>query len=288
MDELKIIKYLDGEMSSAEKRAFEEEIRMNPALAEELERYRHIQDLAEKLIGDEDNIKDPAVEKEISEAVSEFKSHPESFDKVSDEYRATLEASQKNYFDKRESFDSEGPVESTNTAPIKVIRGIWFRAAAIIVLAIILSILIFKPFSGRTPEELYAKYMQPFQKTEKLMEIARNDNDFLFAVEVFEAGDFDRSIVLFEMLADSSELRAWSLFYAGSSYMSINRSVKAIELFKEVLLEGDAAVLPHAHWQLALSYIRTGNPDKAREHLEILAKDKVYRSEAKRIMRIVY
>ena len=53
MDELRIIRYLDGEMSGEELKAFEDEVRMNQPLKEELERYRQIQDLAEKLLSDQ-------------------------------------------------------------------------------------------------------------------------------------------------------------------------------------------------------------------------------------------
>ena len=111
--------------------------------------------------------------------------------------------------------------------------------------------------------------------------------DFLFAIEVYEAGDFKRSAILFEMLAESSELRAWSMFYAGSSNMFLNQTAEAIDLFQTIIQEGYEEVLPMTRWQLALCYIRTGKPESAREQLEILRNDPSYRRDANRILRIL-
>jgi len=294
MDELKIIKYLDGEMTGEEIRAFEEEIRMNKPLAEELERYRQIQELARQLLLDrEDEVGDPNVEKEISEAVQDFKNDPDSVDKVSTEYRRNLEEAQKDFMDSRAPMNSlksedSGMSEKPLNGPVSIIRRIWYRAAAIVILAIILSILLFRPFSKMNPDEVYAKYFQTFPKTEQVMELARNDNDFLFAVEVYEAEDFERAAALFEILSDSFPIRSWALLYAGNSYMFQNQSGRAIELYQTVLEEGDREIQSHAHWQLALSYLRIGEQELAREQLEILREDPIYRSAAKRILRIVY
>ena len=51
MDELRIIKYLDGDMTVEEKTRFEEELKLNSELSEELENYRKIQELASELLG---------------------------------------------------------------------------------------------------------------------------------------------------------------------------------------------------------------------------------------------
>jgi tetratricopeptide (TPR) repeat protein len=294
MDELRIIKYLDGEMPGEELRAFEEEIRMNPPLAEEVRKYRQIQDLAGKLLGKgerepeaglqgedpdpemRENALDPAIEQEISEAVGEFKKDPSSCGQVPGEYRETLAQAGKAFFENR-----------GKTGAIRMIRRIWYTAAAVVVLAVTVSILILKPFEKIPAGEVYAQYFRTFHKTDQITELARTDNDFLFATQVYEAGDFERAAVLFEMLADSSEVRAWSLFYAGSSYMSLNQPEKAAGLFTAVIEEGDQEVISPARWQLALCYLRMGRTGEARKLLEMLREDPVYRKDAGKILRIL-
>jgi hypothetical protein len=168
-----------------------------------------------------------------------------------------------------------------------MIRRIWFRAAAIVLLAIIASVLIFRPFSRMSPDEIYAHYYHPFRKNDRVLEMARNDNDFLFAVEVYEAGDFERAAVLFEMLADSGGLGDWPMFYAGCSYMSMNLSDRAVEIFQNLIMNGEPAVVSHSRWNLALIHLRRGQTDLALSQLEVLREDPLYRKDARRILRFV-
>jgi hypothetical protein len=176
MDELRIIKYLDGEMPGEELRAFEEEIRMNPPLAEEVRKYRQIQDLAGKLLGNgerepeaglqgedpdpemRENALDPAIEQEISEAVGEFKKDPSSCGQVPGEYRETLAQAGKAFFENR-----------GKTGAIRMIRRIWYTAAAVVVLAVTVSILILKPFEKIPAGEVYAQYFRTFHKTDQIL-----------------------------------------------------------------------------------------------------------------------
>lgn len=279
MDELRIIQYLDGEMSGEEMRDFEEEIRMNPSLAEEVEKFKQVQALAMKLLGrqeGEDMDMDPAVNEEIRQAVQELKRDPASFGDIPPEYREELQQTERSFMENRGKPGS-----------LRMIRRIWYSAAAVVILAVAVSIFVFQPFAKITSDEVYAQYFRTFHKTDEIFELARDNNDFLFATEVYEAGDFERAVILFEMLADSSELRTWSWFYAGSSYMSLNQTGKAIDLFEAVIRDGDEKILSAARWQLALCYIRTGKPEPAREQLEILRADPTYRRDADRILRIL-
>jgi len=291
---LRIIRYLDGEMSGEELKAFEDEVRMNQPLKEELDRYRQIQDLAEKLLSDqggesgnlstgsdsegekESAEPGPRVEQEIREAVREFKSDPASYGDIPGEYRDELAGAGDAFFANRHRSGS-----------LRLIRRIWYSAAAVVVLALTISILILKPFKKMTPGEIYSEYFTTFHKTEQIEEIARNDNDFLFATRVYEAGDFERASVLFGMLADSSQVRAWALFYEGCSYMALNQPEKAAGIFQTVLDEGDGEVLSDAKWQLALCYIRLSRPEKATDLLMSLREDPAYRKDAGKILRIL-
>lgn len=279
MDELRIIQYLDGEMPEEDLRNFEEEIRMNPLLAEELEKYRQVQSLAQKLLGDQDEEdKEPgrAVQEEIRQAVNEFKKDSASFGDIPPEYREGLKQAESSFLEKRGKAGS-----------IRMISRIWYSAAAVVILAIVVSLIVFQPFAKITADEIYAQYFSPFLKSDEIIELVRADNDFLFATEVYEAGDFKRSAILFEILTENSELRAWSMFYAGSSYMFLNQTTEAIDLFQTIIREGDEEVLATARWQLALCYIRTGKPESAIEQLEILRNDPSYRRDANRILRLL-
>ena len=50
IDDKTIIRYLDGEMTGAEKQEFEQKISVDPDLAEKVESFRKIQELAARAI----------------------------------------------------------------------------------------------------------------------------------------------------------------------------------------------------------------------------------------------
>jgi tetratricopeptide (TPR) repeat protein len=275
MDELKIIQYLEGEMSGRELEKFKEEIRSNPLLAEEIEKYRKLEELArESLSGEEPG--GSVAPDEIKREVEDFKKDPASA-------REGLPPGfMENLQDAGERYSGTGPPRTASPQ----IRRIWFRAAAIAVLAVIASILVFRPFSLRPPGDIYAEYYTPFLKTGDILEMARADNDFMFATEVYEAGDYEWAVILFTMLADSSAIGDWSLFYAGCAYMSLNQTGEAVSRFKEVLLSEDLELVSAAKWQLALCHLKRGETEPAIGYLENLLDDPAYRKDARKILRV--
>jgi hypothetical protein len=309
MDELRIIKYLDGEMTGQEKQAFEDEISMNPELAGEVRRYRQIQDLAEKLIGqgvdggaEEDG--GPDEDGGAEEDVRKFREDPGAFGEPPERMKQELRRAEKDYLESRSEDDpgregsriqepdrdygrDHGP-DGVKEVPVMTLRRIWYRAAAVVILALAVSILLFKPFRKMTSDEVYARYFVPFEQTAGVMEMARNDNDFYFAVEVYEAGDYERAAVLFENLAQDSVAMDWPKFYAASSYLFMNRSGPAVEILVSLTKEGGEEVRPHASWQLALAYISRGEPELARPYLESLTGDAQYKNQSRKIIRILY
>lgn len=279
MDERKIIQYLDGEIKGEELKAFEDEIRMNPQLAREIERFRKIQEMAGELLAGEEEVEgqpDPTVQTEIESAVRDYKKDPASFADLPPEYRKNMERAEQIHLESR-----------TGTGSLKDVRRIWFRAAALVILLLALSILFFKPFSRPTPQEIFASYSGPFQKTGEIMELARADNDFLFATEVYEAGDYERATALFEMLADSSDLKTWSRFYSACSYLALNQTSRATEIFQSLLEAEQEEVVLASRWQLALCHLKKGEQELAVEQLEILAASAEYRKNARRILRLL-
>jgi tetratricopeptide (TPR) repeat protein len=274
MDELKIIQYLDGEMSGKELEKFEEEIRLNPLLAGEIEKYRQLQELARESLSAEESPR-IEVQDEIAQKVDDFKRDPDSArDDLPPGFLEKLQDAGETY-------------AGTKRASSGQIRRIWFRAAAIAVLAIIASILVFRPFAGISPDDIYAEYSKPFLKTGEIMELARADNDFMFATEVYEAGDYERAVILFTMLADSSVTGEWSLFYAGCAYMSLNQTGNALSRFKEILRSDDMELVSAAKWQLALCHLKRGETEPAIEYLENLLHVPSYRKDALKILRIL-
>ncbi len=288
-DDKNIIRYLDGEMTADERLAFEKDISKNPDLAKEVETIRNLQKLAGRAMGrtdDPEQSLDQETREEIRQAVIDFKEGGK--DDLPEEVDEMIKSARQAFEQRREKGQQAGelvePVNQRST--IRQIRSIWFRAAVVVILAIVISVLIFRPFKNRLVKDLYTEYYKEFSMTEEMDELSRTDNDLLFAIKVYEAGDFDRAIILFEMLADSSMLSRYSLFYAGQAYMQIKRTDKAIETFMGLLDDAPGELIAPTRWYLALCYLKMGEDTLSREQLLLIEEmDSPYRRDARMLLR---
>ncbi len=301
IDDKNIIRYLDGEMPEDEKLRFEEKMSRNPELARKVKEIRKLQELAGKALRKEEDPEenlDQETRDEIRQSVDDFKEEDKAAS-IPNDFNETIKSAGKAFEEKREKSqhkpddDRPGPDEGHPEAGsgfflsnIKQIRRIWFTAAAVVVIAVIASILILRPFADKPAKDLYAEYFKAFPKTEEMTELSRADNDLMFAIIVYEAGDYERAAILFEMLADSSRLREYSLLYAGNAYMHLNRTDKAIETFQELLADASDEIIPATRWYMALCYVKLGDPALSREQLElILETDSPFRKDARMLLR---
>jgi tetratricopeptide (TPR) repeat protein len=298
-DDRNIIRYLDGEMTKDERLDFEKKISENPDLAKEVETIRKLQRMAGNVLGqaeDPEQDLDPETREEIRQAVIDFKEGRQNA--LPDEVEYTIRDARQAYEQRKEKGGQpldrpgsiggiSGPASTTDQrSNIRQIRLIWLSAAAIAILAAVISILIFRPFRSKPVQDLYATYYREYPVSSDIYDPFRADDDLLFAMKVYEAGDFERAAVLFEMLADSSESTAMPLFYAGHAYLHLNRTDRAIELFKELLTEVPPDLEPANRWYLALAYLRIGESEMAKEELlQIGAVDSPYRRVARRLLR---
>ena len=289
IDDKNIIRYLDGEMTEDERLGFEKETSGNPDLAKKVETFRNLQKLAEKAMRQaddpEDNL-DQETREEIRQAVIDFKEGGK--DEIPGEVDETIKSARQDFEQRREKGQQETDVTEPepHRSNLRQVRRIWFSVAAIAVLAVVVSTLIFRPFKGKPAKDLYTEYYKEFSMTGEMNELSRTDDDLLFAMKVYEAGDYERAVFLFEMLADSIALRGYSLFYAGLAYMHLNHTDKAIETFQGFLDDASGDMIPATRWYLALCYLRTGEASLSKEQLLLIEEtDSPFRKNARMLLR---
>jgi tetratricopeptide (TPR) repeat protein len=289
IDDKQIIRYLDGEMTQPEKLEFEKAVSADPDLAEKVETFRELQELAGKVIGraeDPEESLDSRTLDEIHKAVLEFKQGaghglPPEVDKTIQDARQAFEQ-------KRDAVrrDKNGSARGQPLKDLPQTKRIWFRAAAVAVLVLIVAYLVFRPFRSVPEEDLFAKYYQEYALSEDMLELSRSHDDLLFALKVYEAGDYERALVLFDMLADSSEFRQYSRFFTGHAYLHLNHIDQAIESFEGLLEEGAGDLETATSWYLALCYLKTGDATLSREQLEqVSGTDTPYGIDAGKLLR---
>ena len=288
-DDKEIIRYLDGEMRDDERREFEKKISENPGLAEEVESIRKLQKLADKALGQTDDPEDKLDEetrREIQQAVLDFKEGDKA-DLPEDVEEQILGARQDFELRRAKGHQATEVIESgSQSSHTKQIRRLWFSASAILVLAVVVSILIFRPFKSKPARNLYTAYYQEYPMTSEMVELSRADDDLLFAIKVYEAGDYERAAVLFEMLTDSAGVRDYALFYAGHALLHQNLTEKAIESFQELLNDGQGDLMPATRWYLALAYLKAGDATLSKKQLLLIEQtDSPFRKKARMLLR---
>ena len=280
----KIIRYLDGEMQAEEVHQFEEEIMKDPSLAGLVEEIRNLQDMAKKAIGSEGDPEaglDEEIRKEIRDMVKEYRENrsPDKEKKANQdhpgEFNNSLQEAAETYFQKP-------------SGKLRRMKINWYAAAAVIVAGALLSVLFLRPFTKLDPAGIYAQYAGIYAKTEQVAELTRSDDDFLFAVEVFESRDYERAIGLFQSLADSIPTRDFSMLYLGHAYMGLNQTLSAISAYEKLIPEAEGALLDDTRWYLSLCYLKKEMLDKAIVLLEeISVSDSPYRAESRQLLRSI-
>ncbi len=267
-----IIRYLDGEMQDEERRQFEKEIEKDPALAGLLDEIANLQNLAARALqmeGDPEISLSEDIRREIREMVQEFHKGKQAGDNQQVEEAATA------YF-KQQASKSHG------------LQRAWYAIAAVIIAGAIFSIILLQPFTRADPSEIFAEYAGNYTRTEDILEITRADDDFMFALEVFESGDYERSSVLFQMLADSAVAGDYALLYLGHSYMGLSRTDRAITVYLQLVETANGDLLEDTRWYLSLCYLKKEMIEEANTLLEeISISDSPYRSESRKILRSI-
>jgi hypothetical protein len=161
--------------------------------------------------------------------------------------------------------------------------------AATVVVALLITALIFLRQNKLTHPDLFTKYYEPYVKSEEVFEITRSSDNFYYAVKVFEAGDYARAALLFMQLSDSSELKVYATFYAGLNCIQMGKWEDAVTKLQEVVTSGETKINNVARWYLGLCFLRIDDSESARLQFEKLASEKnEFTARSKRILRLMH
>ncbi|KPK80554.1 MAG: hypothetical protein AMS27_16810 [Bacteroides sp. SM23_62_1] len=274
-------KYIDGRLKDRELAEFERALENDPGLKKELEKFLELHNAAEKDIGQD---KIPEEEYEIDRETDKLskndiyeyrKEKRESSDSDMSDFEHLLKDAEKDYFNK-------------GGRKIKITRLVWYAAAAMVFIVLTISVFILVRNNQQKSVDLYAFFFEPYIKSEKIFEITRSSDDFYYAIQVFEAGDYARASILFNNLADSVELKVYALFYAGLTSIELGRWEEAIELFKSAIGCGENQMTYNSRWYLGLCYLRIDDEESGKIQFKILASEKnEYSRNARQILRIL-
>ena len=177
---------------------------------------------------------------------------------------------------------SEG--EEVKVIPMWRNRMVKSIAATFLILAVS-TYLVMDVFSPADHEELFAQNFQPYlnvgNATVRGLEEFQNEEQQAYAA--YDSEHYEAAIMGFEKVLQEDD--AAMLLYLGNAYLAIGNTGKAEEQFKQ-LINKDAGLVTQAKWYLSLTYLKAGNAQQAKVILEELDQgDTSYSERAKNVLK---
>lgn len=159
----------------------------------------------------------------------------------------------------------------------------WLALAASLLTVMLLGYL-FLP--DTSPEAMYVTYYQPYPNlinpAQRSAEI-QEETVLERAMRAYDSQQYIQALALFEQ-GDAFSNPGYT-FYYGVSYLGINQPEKAIPLLERVANEQDSLFCNPARWYLALAHLKANNTTAALPYLKQLASTEGdYVREAKELL----
>jgi len=252
-----IERYLEGELSPGELGEFEQRLKNEPGLDEEIEVFKILTN-GIRYSGQKSSMRDK-LEK--------------------------LEASLPDV----PSEDVQSEEEEAKVVPMWRNRMVASIAATFLILAVS-TYLVMDVFSPADHEELFAQHFQPYPIMDGSLTRTQPESlsEKQLAYVAYEAENFKLAIKRLEALLAQGE-NAALMFYLGNAYLASGDAEQAIVHFDQVLESDSNLLIPRAKYYLSLCYLKMGNIDKSKEILEDLKTSgqsfKTYSEKAEEILR---
>jgi TolA-binding protein len=163
------------------------------------------------------------------------------------------------------------------------VRYISLSVAAMIGVFIIIRTLL--PASD--PEKLFNSFYRPFDAVSPVTRSINNteSDNYSTAINSYKKGDYQSALAGFDLVLSKEPSSDQARFLLGLSQIALENYSSAISPLSDVANDSGEYV-KEAKWYLGLSYLKTGNPTKAQECFEFLARsDGFYRERSEKILR---
>ncbi len=229
--------YLAGEMSEVQKAAFEERLRNEPELAEEVKSNRLMINA-----WNNEPIQHPSENDLYGHALRFLKSDE------AEKYRQAIQDGDTSYHSKKKS------------------RPIYYAAAATILIISFIGILFF--FTKDSATELTAFYQ--WDDLPSLTERSVS-GELADAEKSFRNGDYETTLQILTQEQENQERNASLFIYIGICHLELQQYEQALEIF--TLFSNSNLLDKHqAHWYLTLTHLKMGNQALAIEQLDIFLR----------------
>ena len=161
------------------------------------------------------------------------------------------------------------------------------RTAAIAASLILLVSMYFLVSLPKSPEAFFAAHYEPKQNSHIKVERGENPNASLLndAFILYEDGKYEEATKAFDQILKESSNNE-ILPYRAHALLATGKTQKAIiDLERFIKQTTDDTARSAANYTLALAYIRQGNTEKAKPHVEALRNHPFYKNKTKKLLK---
>ena len=170
----------------------------------------------------------------------------------------------------------------------RTISWIGTAIAAACMVGILWTVGVFSPENSVSYAAIYSDYYKPYPNV--VVSNNRGENKTLTAKEdaflSYDEGDYNAAIGKFSTLYKESP-DPIILFYLANAYMANGQMQNAQQYFLKVL-ENGTVFIDQSKWLLAISYLKSNEPEKGRELLdELKSYNNAYKQNASDILKLI-
>lgn len=271
--------YIDGRLEGKELEEFNRKLTEDKGFKRSLEEYIELHKAAEEAIGIVPEEKpDTKVDSETDQLTLK------DIEKYGTQNRITADEEMLSF--KRNISSVEKEFLNGEIPIIK--RKLWIplSVAATVIMVLAITIFFIVKHNRLTNNDLFTEYYVPYIGSENVFEIARSSGNLLFAIKLFESGDYARASILFEQYTDSSDFKEYASLYTGLICMELGKWEDALVALHIAVQTNDNQMVSVARWYLGLCYLRMDDAESACMQFDVLASSKnQYTVRARRILR---
>lgn len=241
-------RYADGLMEAEEQQAFEAALATDAALQQQLALYREV---------------DTSLQQQFGR------------DEQREQLQGTLRQMRQEFFGKQTATEQQPEQRTAKVIPFKRYLTVAVAVAAVL----IIGVFVWNPFSP----DLYTKYAAT-QMVAQLERGSHVDSVLQNATLAFNNKEFTEAAVLLAEVVQTQPDNSYALFYFGVALMQSNQVPRARAVFEQ-LVKGESAFKYEATFYEALSYLKEGDKDAAKDWLEKIPADAPNYNKAQELMR---
>jgi len=163
-------------------------------------------------------------------------------------------------------------------------RYLKYPVAAVILTLIGLSL--FQILTLKGPEELYSLYYKPYESDVSTRSVINSSDKIQISYILYQEGNYETSFDLLKNYLSVHQGDLTARFYYALNAIELSENDIAISEFKTIEENTISPFALHARWYLAMIYLKSDQPEKAKKYLRQLSDDEnLYSAMAAKILK---